>query len=195
MKFALPVLVASVVVAGCMKSVPPEELTLKAATDAAKAAAIQGVQVPSDFKRVNGYEDPANQKLYRVEYSYTLGLADDFENIVLAQAKRWRSEDAAKSGFFAEFEFMQQDAIVLEWMKREQAKERMKTLLRRCPQCKAWIEEDGDVERGNRLRDFVLAWKTYEEMGYKDDTKKGQGLPMTVIIAMMKSENGWVPTK
>ncbi|MBV2182373.1 MAG: hypothetical protein KUL86_14230 [Castellaniella sp.] len=180
-------------------SKPPDALTLKAATESAQQDVVLGTETRA-FKRDNGWVDPNSANRYLVRYAYEIALTDDMPQVVLNLAKDTEAQlqEIKKNPGFMGVDSLNATLSISNaasnWINgQEKPMDRVNTFLSNCAECIAyWNNDGGEEEATTRHRNvFMASWSTLESMGFKDNMKKGDGVPWHSTISFMKTENGW----
>lgn len=179
-------------------SKPPDDLTLKAATELAQNSVVIGTETRA-FKRDNGWVDPNSANRYLVRYTYEIALKTDMPQAVLELAKELEvTISEFNKNPVDESPYLQAliniHSASENWFRTQNnLMDRVNQLFSTCHQCLTyWNNDDGDeaITKAHRLA-FTASWSHLEYMGFKDDMKKGDGVPWHTTITFMKTENGW----
>ncbi|MYN20228.1 hypothetical protein GTP81_26135 [Rugamonas sp. FT107W] len=188
---------------GCGDSKPDDELAAKTVRPYAEQGLMMGIEL-TDFKRDNGWVDTDSPNRYKVQYTYNYRLSKPLAEVALQSAQAFKNEyDASqknRSGFVGGFstwaQSMQLSMTAEQWIDSQGAQfaKRRDGFLSNCEPCVAYWNQPGTEEDvSTRRYTFVTAWSRLEALGFKDDAKAGDKLPLSAWAAFIKTEKGWKP--
>ncbi|MCU4119741.1 hypothetical protein [Variovorax sp. N23] len=202
------VLCALHLLVACGEDRPSDRLASDTIRKIAERDARFGLEV-ADFSRENGWVDNQAPNRYTIRYNYSLRLTTPYPEIVLANAKKLLSEvelrkKQAVGGFLGmnalsnTLESVQQAANVNDWIESQgdDFKPRYLKMMENCAACVVYLNDNGlsKNEESVRFTTFFSSWEFFDELGFKDDAKIGNGIPRQAWSSFMKTEKGWLPS-
>ena len=203
---ALCLSATTIALTGCFDDKPSDKVAAETIRKYADNDLAEGLEI-ANFQRANGQVDPGSANRYKVTYSYDLRLAKPYAEVVLANAKAlqsdWTSSAKRETGNFFDatklqngVQDMQIKMAVDQWIQNQDGgfAARRDAFLGPCAPCvDYWNSPDAPKEATLRRRAFIASWSYFEELGFKDTAKPGEGVPRNAWAFFSKTEKGWQP--
>lgn len=195
--------IGSLALTGCGEDKPSDKLASEHVLKYAKSG-LTGLEV-ANFQRSNGMVDPDSANRYKVTYEFDWRLTIPLAEAVLANAKQLQNEaieiSKRETGGFLDttklqnaFQSMQSTMVAKQWIKSqgEAFETRRDSFIGACAPCvDYWNSQDAPKETQDRRVSFVISWMYFEEIGFKDYFKVGDGVPRHAWASFNKTEKGW----